>query len=190
MEDGRQVKISAVLDEFTRECLAIEVARFITSRDVMLTLQYLFAVRGAPQHLRSDNGREFVAQDTQRWLKRSEVNTLYINKGSPWENGYVESFNGKLRDELLNRELFQRLAEARSVLDEWRLDYNDRRPHSALGWQTPAVLAANLKAQEDIADGASPPAMQADPPVGAAPLPPDQPARSLLILSQGLVQKL
>ena len=114
---------------------------------MILTLQYLFAVRGAPQHLRSDNGPEFVAHEIQRWLKRAAVNTLYIKKGSPWENGYVESFNGKLRDELLNRELFLSLAEARYVLDEWRLDYNHRRPHSALDWQTPAAFAANLKAQ-------------------------------------------
>ena len=188
-EDGRQLKILAVLDEFTRECLAIEVARSFTSRDVMLTLQYLFSVRGAPEHLRSDNGPEFVAHDIQRWLKRSEVNTLYINKGSPWENGYVESFNGKLRDELLNRELFLSLAEARYVLDEWRLDYNHRRPHSALDWQTPAAFAANLKVQEGRADGAFPSAMQADPSVGATPLPPAQPARSPRILSQGLDQE-
>ena len=163
-EDGRQVKIPAVLDEITRECLAIEAARSITSRDVMLTLQYLFAVRGAPQHLRSDNGPEFVAQDIQRWLKRAEVNTLYIHKGSPWKNGYVKSFNGKLRDELLNRKLFLSPAEAKYVLDEWRLDYNHRRPHSALGWQTPAVFAANLKSKEDRADGTSPSAMQANRP--------------------------
>ena len=162
-EDGRQLKILAVLDEFTRECLATEVARSFTSRDVMLTLQYLFAVRGAPEHLRSDNGPEFVAHDIQRWLKRAAVNTLYINKGSPWENGYVESFNGKLRDELLNRELFLSLAEARYLLDEWRLDYNHRRPHSALDWQTPAEFAATLKAQEDRADGVFPSAMLADP---------------------------
>ncbi len=155
----------------------------------MLTLQYLFSVRGAPEHLRSDNGPEFVAHDIQRWLKRSEVNTLYINKGSPWENGYVESFNGKLRDELLNRELFLSLAEARYVLDEWRLDYNHRRPHSALDWQTPAAFAANLKVQEGRADGAFPSAMQADPSVGATPLPPAQPARSPRILSQGLDQE-
>ena len=127
-EDGRLLKILAVLDEFTRECLAIEVARSFTSRDVMLTLQYLFAVRGTPQHLRSDNGPEFVAREIRRWLKRSKVNTLYINKGSPWENGYVESFKGKLRDELLNRELFLSLAEARYVLDEWRLDYRLAAP--------------------------------------------------------------
>ena len=141
-------------------------------------------MRGAPQHLRSDNGPEFVAHEIQRWLKRAAVNTLYIKKGSPWENGYVESFNGKLRDELLNRELFLSLAEARYVLDQWRLDYNHRRPHSALGWQTPAAFAATLKPQDDRADGAFSSAMQADPTVGATPLPPDQPARTTQILSQ------
>ena len=188
-EDGRQLRLLAVLDEFTRECLAIEVARSFRSHEVILTLQYLFAVRGAPTHLRSDNGPEFVAHEIQRWLKRAAVNTLYINKGSPWKNGYVESFNGKLRDELLNRELFLSLAEARYVLDEWRLDYNHRRPHSALGWQTPAAYAAGLNAHEHHADGAFPAAKLADPSVGAAPLPPDQPAQSPQILSQRLVQE-
>ena len=188
-EDGRQLRLLVVLDEFTRECLTIETARSFTSHDVILTLEYLFAVRGAPQHLRSDNGPEFVAHEIQRWLKRAAVNTLYIKKGSPWENGYVESFNGKLRDELLNRELFLSLAEARYVLDQWRLDYNHRRVHSALGWQTPAAFAATLKPQDDRADGTFSSAMQADPTVGATPLPPDQPARTTQILSQGLVQE-
>ena len=108
----------------------------------MNTLQYVFAVRGRPGHLRSDNGPEFVARSVQRWLQQAEVETLYIAKGSPWENGYVESFNGKLRDELLNRELFLSLTEARYVIDRWRLDYNHHRPHSALDYQTPAAFAA------------------------------------------------
>jgi len=188
-EDGRQLRLLAVLDEFTRECLTLEVARSFRSNDVILTLQYLFAVRGAAGHLRSDNGPEFVAHEIQHWLKRAAVNTLYINKGSPWENGYVESFNGNLRDEVLNRESFLSLAEARYVLDEWRLDYNHRRPHSALGWQTPAAYAAWLNAHEDHADGAFPAAKLADPPVGATPLPPDQPAQSPQILSQRLVRE-
>ena len=127
-EDGRQLKLLAVIDEYTRECLAIEVGRTFTSRDVKLTLQYLFAIRGAPEHVRSDNGPEFIAQEIRHWLDRASVDTLYIQKGSPWENGYVESFNGKLRDELLNRELFLSLPEARYVLDEWREEYNHRRP--------------------------------------------------------------
>jgi len=141
-EDGRQLKLLVVIDEYTRECLAIEVGRTFTARDVMLTLQYLFAVRGAPEHLRSDNGSEFIAEEIQRWLLSASVGTLYIQKASPWENGYVESFNGRLRDELLSRELFLSVPEARYVLDEWRQEYNERRPHSGIGWQTPARYAA------------------------------------------------
>jgi len=183
-EDGRQLKLLVVIDEFTRECLAIETGRTFTARDVILTLQYLFAVRGAPQHVRSDNGPEFIAKEIQRWLERASVGTLYIQKASPWENGYVESFNGKLRDELLNRELFLSLAEARYVLDEWRLEYNHRRPHSSIGWQTPAAYAAKWK---DESDGAFPAATQAGPPVGASPLPTAQPANHQPILSHQLV---
>lgn len=141
-EDGRQLRLLAVIDEYTRECLAIEVARSFTSQDVIGVLQYLFAVRGAPQHIRSDNGPEFVSKAVCRWLDRADVKTLFIAKGSPWENGYVESFNGKLRDELLNRELFLSLEEARWVIDRWRLDYNHHRLHSALDYQTPAAFAA------------------------------------------------
>ena len=105
-------------------------------------LQYLFAVRGRPEHIRSDNGPEFVAKAVRRWLAQAEVGTLFIAKGSPWENGYVESFNGKLRDELLNRELFLSLEEACWVIDRWRLDYNHYRIHTALNYQTPAAYAA------------------------------------------------
>ena len=108
-----------LIDEYTRECLAIEVARSFTAQDVLGVLQYLFAVRGTPQHIRSDNGPEFVAKTVRRWLQRADVKTLFIAKGSPWENGYVESFNGKLRDELLNRELFLSVEEARWVIDRW-----------------------------------------------------------------------
>ena len=170
-EDGRQLKLLVVIDEFTRECLATEVGRTFTARDVMLTLQYLFAVRGAPEHVRSDNGPEFIAKELQRWLERAAVRTLYIQKASPWENGYVESFNGKLRDELLNRELFLSVPEARYVLDEWREEYNHRRPHSGLKWQTPAAYAATLT---DRQAGAFPAASRVESPVGAAPLPPTQ----------------
>ena len=158
-EDGRQLKLLVVIDEYTRECLALEVARTFTATDVMLTLQYLFAVRGTPKHIRSDNGPEFVAKAIQRWLDRAQVGTLYIRKASPWENGYVESFNGRLRDELLNRELFLSLPEARVVLDEWRNHYNHDRIHGGLNWQAPAAFAARL----------------AGPPVGAPPLPAVQP---------------
>jgi putative transposase len=170
-EDGRQLKLLVVIDEFTRECLATEVARTFTARDVMLTLQYLFAVRGAPEHVRSDNGPEFIAKELQRWLERAAVRTLYIQKASPWENGYVESFNGKLRDELLNRELFLSVPEARYVLDGWREEYNHRRPHSGLKWQTPAAYAATLP---DRQAGAFPAASRVESPVGATPLSPTQ----------------
>jgi len=142
IEDGRQLRLLAVIDEYTRECLAIEVARSFTAQDVIGVLQYLFAVRGTPHYIRCDNGPEFVAKNVCRWLERAEVTTLFIAKGSPWENGYIESFNGKLRDELLNRELFLSLQEARWVIDRWRLDYNHHRIHSALDYLTPAAFAA------------------------------------------------
>ena len=186
-EDGRQLKLLVVIDEFTRECLAIEVGRTFTAREVRLTLEYLFAVRGAPAHLRSDNGPEFVANAIQRWLEQASVSTLYIQKASPWENGYVESFNGRLRDELLNRELFLGLAEARYVLDAWRLEYNHRRPHSGIGWQTPAAFAAGLESEtatiESATAGTFPAARPVGPSVGAPPLPPAQPANHHPILS-------
>jgi putative transposase len=179
-EDGRQLRLLVVIDEFTRECLAIEVARSFTARDVILMLQYLFAVRGAPEHVRSDNGPEFVAKEVQQWLSRAAVRTLYIQKASPWENGYVESFNGKLRDELLDRELFLSMAEARYVLDEWRLEYNHHRPHGGLGWQTPASFAAKI---DDTVAGVFPAATRAEPPFGAAPLTTAQHAKDSPILS-------
>ena len=183
-EDGKQLKFLVVLDEFTRECLATEPARSFTARDVILMLQYLFAVRGAPEHIRSDNGPEFVANEIQKWLGQACVGTLYIKKASPWENGYVESFNGKLRDELLNGELFLSLAEARYVLDQWRLDYNHRRPHSSLNWMTPAAFAASLKQDADgVFPSALPGAPLVDPPVGAAPLPTNQQAKHQPLLS-------
>ena len=140
------MKLLVVIDEFTRECLAIEVGRTFTARNVILTLQYLFAVRRAPEHVRSDNGPEFVAKEIRRWLDRACVGTLTIQKASPWENGYVESFNGKLRDECLDGELFLSLAEANYVVDRWRLDYNDYWARSALDWMTPAALAPTCAA--------------------------------------------
>ncbi len=141
IEDGRALRMLVVIDEFTRECLAIEVGRSFTSDDLISVLQYLFAIHGVPGHIRSDNGPEFAAKGIRRWLVQAGVNTLFIAKSSPWENGYVESFNGKFRDELLNGELFLGLADVRWVIDRWRLDDNHRRPHSALGYQTPAAFA-------------------------------------------------
>ena len=141
--DGRTLKFLTLEDEYTREALAIEVERSITSRDLIETLRYVFEVRGAPQFIRSDNGPEFVAQALREWLAASEVGTLYIEPGAPWENGYNESFNGKFRDELLNRELFTSLKEAKVVTEDYRLEYNHRRPHSSLKYMTPAAFAAS-----------------------------------------------
>jgi transposase InsO family protein len=140
--DSRPLKFLPIEDEFTRECLSIDVARSITAKDVIETLKELFAVRGAPKFIRSDNGPEFIATAIRGWLKDSNVGTLYIEPGSPWENAYSESFNGRLRDELLNRELFPSLREAKLIVEEYRLEYNHRRPHSSLEYQTPAGFAA------------------------------------------------
>jgi putative transposase len=171
-ERGRKLRMLVVIDEFTRESLAIELAWSFTAERVIEVLQYLFAVRGAPEYLRSDNGPEFVAQAVTRWLDRAGVKTLFIAKGSPWENGYVESFNSRLRDELLDRELFLSLADARWVVDRWRLDYNHHRPHSSLDYQTPAAFAARCAASAPERASATP---QLSPPLQqhSGPLTPD-----------------
>jgi len=140
-QDGRPVRMLTVLDEYTRECLAIDVARKLSADDVLDRLAALFVSRGTPAFLRSDNGPEFTARRVREWLGRVGVATLYIAPGSPWENGYVESFNGKLRDELLNREVFSSLREARVLIEAWREEYNRCRPHSALGYRPPAPEA-------------------------------------------------
>jgi transposase InsO family protein len=139
--DGRAFRILTILDEFTRECLATLVSRRITSQDVIDQLFQLFVLRSIPEHIRSDNGPEFTAKGIRKWLARMGVKTLFIERGSPWENGYIESFNGKLRDELLNREVFNTLAEARVLIEQWRREYNEFRPHSALRYRTPAPEA-------------------------------------------------
>ena len=139
--DGRPLKFLPIEDEYTRECLALEVDRSITANDVIETLRYLFELRGVPRYIRSDNGPEFIANAIRAFLADSGVETLYIAPGSPWENGYCESFNSRLRDELLNRELFTSLMEAKVVSEDHRLAYNHRRPHSGLGYQTPAAFA-------------------------------------------------
>jgi putative transposase len=139
--DGRPLKMLTVIDEFSRQCLAIPVARRLNADDVLATLTELFVEHGPPGFIRSDNGGEFTAGVVRSWLKQIRVNTLYIEPGSPWENGYNESFNGKLRDELLNRELFYSLAEARYLIECWRRHYNHIRPHSSLGYRPPAPAA-------------------------------------------------
>ena len=139
--DGRPLKMLTVVDEYSRECLALVVARRLRSTDVLEAVADLFVTHGAPAYLRSDNGPEFTAGLVRAWLRAVSVETLFIERGSPWENGYVESFNGKLRDELLDREIFYTLAEAKILIERWRREYNTVRPHSALGYRPPAPEA-------------------------------------------------
>ena len=136
--NGRAFRILTVIDEFTRECLRIKVNRKIKTQDVTDELFTLFILRGIPEHIRSDNGTGFTARAIRKWLNHFGVKTLFIEPGSPWENGYVESFNGKLRDELLNREIFTTLEEAKILIEQWRREYNQIRPHSALCYRPPA----------------------------------------------------
>lgn len=159
--EGRSLKWLSVIDEFTRECLALEVRRSMNAVDVIEVLSELVLIRGAPQHVRCDNGPEFVAQAIRRWLELSGVSTLYVEPASPWQNGFVESFHSRLRDELLGMELFESLKQAKTLATHWRLDYNHRRPHSGLGYKMPAAFAASL----------APPAVE------ATPLPPPGPAK-------------
>jgi putative transposase len=143
--NGRAFRILNIIDEFTRECLSTRVNRKISSQDVIDELFNFFIFRSIPEHIRSDNGPEFTARAVRKWLNRLGVKTLFIERGSPWENGYIESFNGKMRDELLNREIFTTLEEAKVLIGQWRREYNQVRPHSALGYRPPApeaILAA------------------------------------------------
>ena len=139
--DGKAFRLLTIIDEYTRECLAIEAARRLRSDEVLHCLTELFVTRGQPDYLRSDNGPEFTSKAVREWLSRVGVKTLYIEPGSPWENGYNESFNGKLRDELLNGEIFYTLKEAQILIERWRHEYNTVRPHSALGYKPPAPEA-------------------------------------------------
>ena len=139
---GRSLKWLSIVDEYTRECLTLEVGRHFRFDDVLDVLRDLFVIRSVPQHIRSDNGPEFIAKAIKTWLTNAKVQTLYIPPGAPWENGSAESFHSRLRDEFLNAEEFDNLAHARVLSTTWRLDYNHRRPHSALDYQTPAEFSA------------------------------------------------
>lgn len=154
--DGRKLRLMTLIDEFTRECLAIRVARRINSFGVLETMADVMVARGVPEHIRSDNGAEMTARIVRNWLASVGAKTLYIEPGSPWENGYCESFNGKLRDELLNGEIFYSLKEARVVIGQWRHHYNTVRPHSSLAYRPPAPQT--FTPQVPHLDGA--PAMQ------------------------------
>jgi putative transposase len=147
MEDrtssGNRLKLLNIVDEYTREGLRVRVDRSIDSAKVISTLCLLFAVRGAPEYLRSDNGPEFIAKAVKEWLAKQGCQTLYIEPGSPWENPFIESFNGKLRDEFLNMTLFRSVFEAQALADMWLREYNEFRPHSSLGYRTPREFAAS-----------------------------------------------
>ena len=137
-KDGRSFKMLTIIDEYSRECLGMVTKRKLKSGDVLEALENLFIDRGMPDHIRSDNGSEFTAIAVREWLEKMEVKPTYIEPGSPWENGYNESFNGKLRDELLDREIFTTLHEAQVLIERWRVHYNTKRPHSSLGYKPPA----------------------------------------------------
>jgi putative transposase len=139
--DGRAFRILNILDEYTRECLAILVERRVAAEDVINQLFNLFVFSVIPDYIRSDNGLEFTARAVRKWLGRLGVKTLFIEPGSPWDNRYIESFNGKLRDELLNREVFTTLTEAKVLIEAWRKEYNQVRPHSSPGYRPPAAEA-------------------------------------------------
>ena len=178
--NGTALKWLSLIDEYTRECLALNVDRGLTSEDVINTLAELFKTRGIPKCIRSDNGPEFISKAIRAWLARLGIEVLYIAPGSPWENGYVESFHSKFRDEFLNRELFENLRAAKCQTAAWREDYNHHRPHSSLNYQTPIEFAARCGASATKRAEAAPlPASPLQPPNGpsgsAQTLPPSPP---------------
>ena len=159
--DGRKLRLLNIIDEFTRECLAIRVSRRLKSIDVIDVLSDLFILRGIPEHIRSDNGPEFFAKAMQEWIAAVGAKTAYITPGSPWENGFIESFNARLRDELLNGEIFYTLREAQIVIESWRRHYNTVRPHASIGYRAPApeVFVPALAAWPAAQPRPAPPAM-------------------------------
>jgi transposase InsO family protein len=156
-ERGTRFRVLTLLDEYTRECLAVHVAWSVRAVDVITVVEAAMARYGVPEHLRSDNGPEFIAYAIQDWLKDKGVKTIYITPGSPWENAYIESFHDKLRDECLNRELFGSLLEAQVIIEQWRLEYNGLRPHSSLGYRTPDEFAARIVSSRLRSGSALPP---------------------------------
>ena len=159
--DGRKFRLLNIVDEFTHECLAIRVARRLKAVDVIDVLSDLFILRGIPGHVRSDNGPEFVAKAVQEWIGAVGAKTAYITPGSPWENGFVESFNARLRDELLNGEIFYTLREAQIIIESWRRHYNTVRPHASIGYRAPApeVFVPALAAWPAVQSQPPPPAL-------------------------------
>ena len=160
--EGRRIRMLNIIDEFTHECLAIRVARRLKSIDVIDALWDLFILRGIPGHIRSDNGPEFIAKAVQDWIAAVGARTAYIERGSPWENGFIESFNARLRDELLDGEVFYTLREAQIVIESWRRHYNTVRPHASIGYRAPApeVFIPALAASPAALPRPAPPAMR------------------------------
>ena len=149
--NGVAFRILNIIDEYTRECLQVRVERHLSHEEVLEELAWLFCTRGIPDHIRSDNGPEFTAERVRQWLPKMGVQTLFIEKGSPWENGYIESFNGKMRDELLDREIFYTVKEAKVLIEDWRRHYNTKRPHSALNYRPPAPAAILVQPPPQLA---------------------------------------
>ena len=145
-DNGGKLRILSLIDEYSRECLALQVARKLTAADLIEVMEKLVTQRGVPTHIRSDNGSEFVARALQGWLADRQVKTLYIEPASPWQNGHVESFHGSLRDECLDRELMLSVAEARVVIEDYRKYYNEVRPHGGIGYRTPAQACREAQA--------------------------------------------
>jgi len=178
---GRPLKWLSLVDEYTRECLLLEVDRSIRAQDVVGLISEVMAIRGVPGHIRSDNGPEFIARAIREFLAVAGVETLYVEPGSPWENGYAESFHSRLRDELLNAEVFEGLREAKTLAAGWKNEYNHRRPHSSLGYRTPAAYAAGWMGRET--------GSRAAPPAGASPRPParhaDEASEDLTLIAAG-----
>jgi putative transposase len=152
-ERGGKLRILVIIDEYTRECLAIRVKPSIPASAVIEVLEWLFLTRGVPKYIRSDNGPEFVSRAVCQWLENSGCQTLFIKPGSPWENGYIESFNDKLRDECLNREIFRNGKEAQAIVEAFRQEYNNYRPHSSLGYLTPAEFARRYYEKNQVTEG-------------------------------------
>ena len=145
-ETGKKIRFLTIVDEYTRECQMIRAERSFGANEVIESLQWLFATRGLPRYIRSDNGSEFIANALKEWLDKVGCGTIYIEPGSPWENPYIESFNGKFRDECLNMHVFRNVEEAQEVVERWRAEYNSQRPHSALGYMTPEKFANSAAA--------------------------------------------
>ncbi len=187
-DNGGKLRILSILDEYSRECLALHVARKLTAADLIEVMERLVTQRGVPAHIRSDNGSEFVARTLQGWLANRHIKTLYIEPASPWQNGHVESFHGSLRDECLDRELMLSVAEARVVIEDYRRYYNEVRPHGGIGYRTPAQACNEAQALDTKSASTVPPEL--DPTPKLLPVLPNPNLSHVLDQSRGLDQRI